>query len=43
MDRGMATIMALLGMAMGFITGRAYQAAHRAQKDWKKANDLVHD
>jgi hypothetical protein len=41
MDRGMATIMALLGMAIGFITGRAYQAAHRAHADWKKTKDSV--
>jgi hypothetical protein len=41
MDRGMATAMALLGMAIGFITGRAYQAAHRAHADWKKTKDSV--
>jgi fatty acid desaturase len=37
----MATIMALLGMAVGFITGRAYQAAQRAHVDWKKTKESV--
>jgi hypothetical protein len=40
-DRGMATIMALLGMAVGFVTGRAYQAAHRAHRDWKDTKEKV--
>lgn len=34
-------MMALLGMAVGFLTGRAYQAAHRAHRDWKKTKEKV--
>ncbi|SDY03584.1 hypothetical protein SAMN05444365_101447 [Micromonospora pattaloongensis] len=33
--------MALLGMAVGFVTGRAYQAAHRAHRDWKNTKESV--
>lgn len=33
--------MALVGMAVGFITGRAYQAARRAHADWKETKAKV--
>jgi hypothetical protein len=37
----MGTIMALVGMAVGFVTGRTYQAAHRAHKDWRDTKEKV--
>jgi hypothetical protein len=37
----MATIMALLGMLVGFVTGRAYQAAQRAHLEWRKTKNSV--
>ncbi|MGC9671474.1 hypothetical protein ACNTMW_33645 [Planosporangium sp. 12N6] len=33
--------MALLGMVVGFFTGRTYQAAHRAHADWKTTKATV--
>ncbi|NJC66793.1 hypothetical protein HC028_20105 [Planosporangium flavigriseum] len=41
MDRGMATMLALLGMIVGFFTGRAYQAAQRARADWKRTRATI--
>ncbi|MFE9960539.1 hypothetical protein [Micromonospora sp. NPDC005299] len=36
-----ASVLVIISVAIGFLAGRAYQVAHRAWSDYKKAKALV--
>lgn len=40
-DRGLATVMLIAGIAFGFFAGRVYQLAMRGYKDWQTAKKAV--